>query len=47
MVATERASSDHVDKVAGILLAGWGSFDKPEGGERWVSDDKIRQAVRT
>jgi hypothetical protein len=47
MVATERASSDHVNKVAGILLAGWGSFDKPEGGERCVSDDEMRQALRT
>lgn len=47
MVATEGASSDYIDKVAGILLAGWGSFDKPEGGERCVSDAEMRQALRT
>jgi hypothetical protein len=33
--------------MAGLLLAGWGSFDTTPGGERCVSDDEMRQALRT
>jgi len=47
MVATERDRSDHIDKIAGILLAGWGSFDTIQDGKRCVSDDEMRQALRT
>jgi hypothetical protein len=47
MVATEHDRSDHIDKIAGILLAGWGSFDTTQGDERCVSDDEMRQALRT
>jgi hypothetical protein len=48
MVATERDRSDHIDKIAGILLAGWGSFDTSrQDGERCVSNDEMRQALRT
>src|SRR3954454_16721662 len=47
MVATERDRSDHIDKTAGILLAGWGSLDATQEGKRCVSDDEMRQALRT
>jgi hypothetical protein len=47
MVAAERDRSDHIDKIAGILLAGWGSFDTTRGGKRCVSDDEMRRALRT
>jgi hypothetical protein len=43
MVATERDRSDHIDKIAGMLLAGWGTT---QGGERCVSDDEMREALR-
>jgi hypothetical protein len=46
MVAMERDPSDHTDKTAGMLLAGWGSFDKTHGGKRCVSDDEMRKALR-
>jgi hypothetical protein len=47
MVASDRDRSNHVDKIAGILLAGWGFFDTTPGSERCVSDDEMRQALRT
>jgi hypothetical protein len=43
MVATERDRSDHIDKIAGMLLAGWGTT---QGSERCVSNDEMRQALR-
>ena len=47
MVEAERDRSDHIDKIAGMLLAGWGSFDTTQDGKRCVSDDEMRQALRT
>ena len=47
MVEAERDRSDHIDKIAGMLLAGWRSFDTTQDGKRCVSDDEMRQALRT
>ena len=30
-----------------MLLAGWGSFDTTKGGERWVSNEEMREALRS
>jgi hypothetical protein len=46
MVSPERNRSSDVEKIAGMLLAGWGSFDTIQGGERCVSNDEMRQALR-
>jgi hypothetical protein len=46
MVSPERNRSSDVEKIAGMLLAGWGSFDTIQGGERCVSNDEVRQALR-
>jgi hypothetical protein len=48
MVTTERDRYDHIDKIAGMLLAGWGSLDTSrQDGKRCVSDAEMRQALRT
>jgi hypothetical protein len=47
MVATKRDRWDHIDKVAGILLAGWESFNTTKGRDPCGSDDEMRQALRT
>ena len=47
MVNTHRDRSDHIDKIAGLMLAGWGFFDKTQDNKRCVSDDEMRQALRT
>ena len=47
MVATDHAWSGDVEKIAGMLLAGWRSFDTTQGGKRCVSNDEMRQALRT
>jgi hypothetical protein len=47
MVATDRDRSGDVEKIAGLLLAGWGSFEKTQCGERLVSNDEMRQSLRT
>ena len=47
MVSPERNRSSDVEKIAGMLLAGWGSFDTTKYGERCVSNDEMRQTLRT
>src|SRR5262249_8556450 len=46
MVATEPDRSIDVEMIASMLLAGWGSFETTQGGERCVSNDEMRQALR-
>jgi hypothetical protein len=46
MVSIERDRSS-VERIAGMLLAGWGSFDGTQGDERCVSNDELREALRT
>jgi hypothetical protein len=35
-----------VERIAGMLLAGWGSFDTTQGDERCVSNEEMREALR-
>ena len=45
MVSIERDRSS-VERIAGMLLAGWGSFNTTQGGERCVSNEEMREALR-
>jgi SIR2-like domain len=36
-----------VERIAGMLLAGWGSFATTDGGERCVSNEEMREALRS
>jgi hypothetical protein len=47
MVAADRDRSGDAERIAAMLLAGWGSFDTIRAGERCVSNDEMRQALRT
>jgi hypothetical protein len=47
IVSTERDRSSDVEKIAGMLLGGWRSSDKTHGDERCVSNDEMREALRT
>ena len=46
MVSIQRDRSN-VERIAGMLLAGWRSFDTTAGGERCVSNEEMRDALRT
>jgi hypothetical protein len=35
-----------VERIAGMLLAGWRSFDTTQAGERCVSNEEMREAIR-
>jgi hypothetical protein len=47
MVSIKRDRSSDVERIAGMLLAGWGSFGATQGGERCTSNDEMREALRT
>jgi hypothetical protein len=45
-MATIERDRSSIERIAGMLLFGWGAFDTTQGSERWVSNEEMREALR-